>query len=386
MVGKKSDAPPTHGDTIDPAVMAKTTLDANTEYVAYLMSSYVFIYWGMEVFYGNIVDDDLKSSISSLGPGYLAWAKAVAISFENEDDIDTALTEIKTKARGSINMVTTFGMKWDKKTGMAITMGNAGVHVSMVHSSLYPAESSAIQQIFSPPAVASAAFPGALLSPSGKITFALANDKESEAAKGATKFKNVFLKGIVDFDNCTVSAIQEVVISTGFQVVLDTSRAGRATGFQDLMKEVMVKTKTNDQLSIKTREMTLSTISKATAANLISGNFAVDYAGSQSNESTSVNLSIFLPQSELSLVRDINALDLQARTENSMDMSNSHKSKPSTDIRRIGTLKTPADVRSVLVNMLVLFTAVANGSSPLPILQQIILNFLTFVTTSEWEE
>jgi hypothetical protein len=36
--------------------------------------------------------------------------------------------------------------------------------------------------------------------------------------------------------------------------------------------------------------------------------------------------------------------------------------------------------------MLVLFTAVANGSSPLPILQQIILNFLIFVTTSEWEE
>jgi hypothetical protein len=117
VVGKKSDAPSTHGDTIDPAIMAKTTLDANTEYVAYLMLSYVFTYWGKEVFYGNIVDDDLKSSISSLGPGYLAWAKAVAISFENEDDIDTALAEIKTKARGSINMVTTFGMKWDKNRG-----------------------------------------------------------------------------------------------------------------------------------------------------------------------------------------------------------------------------------------------------------------------------
>jgi len=109
-------------------------------------------------------------------------------------------------------MLSTFGMKWDKKTGMTITVGSAGVHVSMVRSSLYPAESSAIQQIFNPAAVASAAFPGTLVSPTGKITFALANDKESEATKGATKFKNLFLKGIVDFDSCTVSAIQEVNI------------------------------------------------------------------------------------------------------------------------------------------------------------------------------
>ena len=191
VVGEKSGAPPTHGDTIDPAIMAKTTLDANIDYVAYLMPNYVLIYWGMEVFYGNIVDDDLKSSISSLGPGYLAWAKAVGASFELEEDIDTTLAEIKTKGRGPINMLSTFGMKWDKKTGMAITVGTAGVHVSMVRSSLYPAESNAIQQIFTPSAVASATFPGALLSPTGKITFALANDKESEAAKGATKFKKL---------------------------------------------------------------------------------------------------------------------------------------------------------------------------------------------------
>ena len=386
VVGEKSGAPPTHGDTIDPAIMAKTTLDANIDYVAYLMPNYVLIYWAMEVFYGNIVDDDVKSSISSLGPGYLAWAKAVGASFELEEDIDTTLAEIKTKGRGPTNMLSTFGMKWDKKTGMAIAVGTAGVHVSMVRSSLYPAESSAIQQIFTPSAVASAAFPGALVSPTGRITFSLADDKESDAAKGATKFKNLFLKGVVDFENCSVSAIQEVVISAGYQVVLDTPRAGRATALQDLSKEVMAKTKTNDPLSIKTREMTLSTMSKATAANLIAGNFAVDHAGSQSNESTSVNLSIFLPQTELTLVRDTDAIDLQARTENNMDMADSHKSKQSTDIRRIGTLKTSADVRSVLVNMLVLFTAVTDGSLPLPILQQIVLNFLAFVTTSEWGE
>ena len=196
VVGEKSDAPPTHGDTIDPAIIEKTSFDANTDYVAYLMPSYALIYWGMEVFHGNIVDDDIKSSISSLGPGYLAWAKAVATSFENEDDIDTVLAEIKAKARGSINMQSTFGLKWDKKTGMNLSVGTAGVHVSMVQSSLYPAESGAIQQIFCPPAVASAAFPGALVSPTGKITFTLADDKESEAAKGTTKFKLLFIKGV----------------------------------------------------------------------------------------------------------------------------------------------------------------------------------------------
>ena len=385
-VGEKSDAPPTHGDIIDPTIMAKTSFDANSDYVAYLMPSYALIYWGMEIFYGNIVDDDLKSSISSLGPGYLAWAKAVAASFESEDDIDIALSEMKTKARGSINMQATFGMKWDKKTGMRINVGTAGVHVSMVLSSLYPAESGAIQQTFCPPAVASAAFPGALVSPTGKITFTLADDKESDAAKGTTKFKLLFIKGVVNFGSCTVAATQEVIISTGFQVVQDTPRAGRASGFQDLMKEVLLKTKNNDQMNLKTRDMTLVTISKAAAANLIAGNFAVDHAGSQSNESTSVNLSLFLPQSDRSLARDIDALDLKARTENNMDMADSHKLKQSTDIKRIGTLKTQADVRSVLVNMLTLFTAVADGSLPLPILQQVILDLLDFITTSEWEE
>lgn len=388
VVGEKSDAPPTHGDTIDPAIMDKTSFDANTDYVAYLMPSYALIYWGMEVFHGNIADDDIKSSISSLGPGYLAWATAVATSFESEDDIDTILAEIKAKARGSINMVTTFGLKWDKKTGMNLCLGTAGVHVSMVQSSLYPAESSAIQQIFCPPApaVASAAFPGALVSSTGKITFSLADDKESEAAKGTTKFKLLFIKGVVDFGSCTVAGIQEVVISTGFQVVQDTPRAGRASGFQDLMKEVILKTKNNDQMNLKTRDMTLVTISRAAAANLIAGNFAVDYAGSQSNESTSVNLSLFLPQTDRTLASHIDALDLKARTENNMDMAESHKLKLSTDIKRIGTLKTQADFRSVLVNMLTLFTAVADGSSPLPILQQVILDLLDFITTSEWEE
>lgn len=386
-VGEKSDAPPTHGDIIDPTIMAKTSFDANTDYVAYLMPSYALIYWGMEVFYGNIVDDDLKSSISSLGPGYLAWAKAVAASFESEDDIDIALSEMKTKGRGSVNMQATFGMKWDKKTGMRISVGTAGVHVSMVLSSLYPAESGAIQQTFCPPAVASAAFPGALVSPTGKITFTLADDKESDAAKGTTKFKLLFIKGVVDFGSCTVAAIQEVITSTGFQVVQDTPRAGRASGFQDLMKEVIVKTKSNDQMNLKTRDMTLVTISRAAAANLIAGNFAVDHAGSQSNESTSVNLSLFLPQTDnRSLARDIDALDLKARTEINMDMADSHKLKQSTDIKRIGTLKTQADVRSVLVNTLTLFTAVADGSLPLPILQQVILDLLDFITTSEWEE
>ena len=36
--------------------------------------------------------------------------------------------------------------------------------------------------------------------------------------------------------------------------------------------------------------------------------------------------------------------------------------------------------------MLTLCTAISDGSSPLPILQQVILNLLDFVTTSEWEE
>jgi len=391
VVGEKSDAPPTHGDTIDPGVIAKTSFEANAEYVAYLIPSYALIYWGMEVFYGNIVDDDLKSSISSLGPGYMVWAKAVATSFESEDDIDTVLSEIKAKARGSVNMLTTFGMKWDKKTGMGINVGTAGVHVSMIRSSLYPAETSAIQQIFCPPSVASpsnAAFPGALVSPSGNITFTLADDKdkESEATKGATKLKNLLLKGLVDFEKCSVSAVQEVDISIGFQVVLDTPRAGRATAFQDLMKEVMAKTKKLDPMSIKSRDMTLQTISKAAAVNLMSGNFAVDYAGSQNNESTSIDLSLFLPQTDTSLVRDVDALDLQARTENSMDMADSHKSKLSTSIKRLGTLKSTNDFRSVLVNMLTLCTAIADGSSPLPILQQVVLHLLDFVTTSEWEE
>ena len=71
-VGEMSEAPPTHGDTIDPVIIAKTSFDVSNEYVAYLIPSYVLIYWGMDVFYGNIIDDNLKLSISSLGPGYRA--------------------------------------------------------------------------------------------------------------------------------------------------------------------------------------------------------------------------------------------------------------------------------------------------------------------------
>lgn len=38
VVGEKSDAPPTHGDTIDPTTIANTSLNANTKYVVYLIN------------------------------------------------------------------------------------------------------------------------------------------------------------------------------------------------------------------------------------------------------------------------------------------------------------------------------------------------------------
>ena len=73
------------------------------------------------------------------------------MSFVLEDDIDMVISEIKAKNRNSINMQTTYGMKWDKKTGMPINTGTAAMHVSMVQNLSYPAETNAIQQIFSPP-------------------------------------------------------------------------------------------------------------------------------------------------------------------------------------------------------------------------------------------
>jgi len=387
-VGETSGAPPTHGDAIDAAIISKSSFDQSNEYVAYLMPCYVLIYWGMGVFYGNIIDDDLKLKISSLGQGYRAWVKAAAASIENEDDIEIVLAETKSKNRGTINMQALYGMKWDKKSGMPINTGTAAVHVSLIQNVSYPAETGALQQIFCPPSIANAAFPGALVSPSGNITFTLADDKdkESEAAKGATKLTNLLLKGVVDFESCTVSALESVKTSIGFQIVMDTPRSGRAIAFQDLAKEVMVKTKNADPTSLKSRDMTMKTISRAASVNLISGNFATDHAGSQNNESTSVDLSLFLPQNEISLVKESDAFDLQTRTENNMDMADSHKSKLSTSIKRLGTLKTSDDFRRVLVNMLILFTAISDGSSPLPILQQVILNLFAFVTTSEWEE
>jgi hypothetical protein len=66
-VGETSGAPPTHGDAIDPAIISKSSFDQSNEYVAYLLPCYVLIYWGMGVFYVNIIDDDLKLKISSLG-------------------------------------------------------------------------------------------------------------------------------------------------------------------------------------------------------------------------------------------------------------------------------------------------------------------------------
>ena len=110
--------------------------------------------------------------------------------------------------------------------------------------------------------------------------------------------------------------------------------------------------------------------------HILTRNFATDEASSLNNEAQAIDPSVFLPQKNPALVIREASKDLHARSENAMDVLDSHKSKTATSIARIGTMQDVEDFTSLCVNSDTIIVGMFSTEGPQPLYHLFLLMFI----------
>ena len=95
----------------------------------------------------------------------------------------------------------------------------------------------------------------------------------------------------------------------------------------------MKKTNPND---IRSRELLIKYIPKATAGHMPLSNFSLCSIANLFNEPHSIDLTVFFPQTNQDAIEVGQLQDLAACMEDGLDVANVHCSKAATTIKRVG--------------------------------------------------
>ena len=142
--------------------------------------------------------------------------------------------------------------------------------------------------------------------------------------------------------------------------------------------------KQQDYTNIHVLLVSIRVISEAHASQILQGNFATEKVTSLELEANSVEPSIFLPQRNACLINYKLINEMKATLENIMDFADTHMTKEKTAITRIGSMKNLTDFSSLCINMDTIIAAICSNKEPLPILCQILLNFVSIINNTEW--
>jgi hypothetical protein len=167
------------------------------------------------------------------------------------------------------------------------------------------------------------------------------------------------------------------------KIVLDSARPACATGFSDLIRNTCTTAKKLDLMNIRSRLILIVFINKATALNLLQGNLATDRVTSLNNKANSIDLSLFLPQQNPSMINRERSNDLTACSENNMDIADAHKSKTNVAITRIGTMVDMTDFSSLCINCDTIISAIVDSLGPQP--HQILLKFVNLMNNPDFD-
>jgi len=223
---------------------------------------------------------------------------------------------------------------------------------------------------------------------SSAVTLQLPADIEKEviAKDGINKLKLFHICGMIDPDSTTFDVIAYPTFSPGMEIVLGQPRASRAGALSDLTRDGLKKAMDADIYSIRSRSVSLKHISKAMMTHILTGNFATDEAASLDNEAHAIDPSVFLPQKNTVLVNREASKDLHARSENAMDVLDSHKSKTATSIACIGTMQDIEDFTSLCVNSDTVMMGMFSTEGPQPLYRQFSLIFVKTVNNRDWTD
>ena len=126
-------------------------------------------------------------------------------------------------------------------------------------------------------------------------------------------------------------------------------------------------------------------VSKAMASHLLLGNLATNGVTNAHNEANAVDPSAFLPQRNMTLVEEQQTKDRNSRSELGMDVQDSHKTKMSTSITRIGAITNMRDITSLCINVCATLSAVTSDTAPDPILKLVMKTIYNITLTRDWD-
>ena len=364
-----------------------SSMSDSNEVVGRVFPNFFIIYFGQNIPRGDLGSDDVKMSIANMGPGYAAWVRAADYAINSIKDISTVFENARDAPDYSeaAFVKSHFFADFDSRKSLPLVSGPYGL-ITLVDSDLYKVEADEIKKFyFTPatPALSTAISPAALSS----ITLTLPKDaeKEAEAKKGIYKLLLFHVCGDIASDNTIAGELSYARPSSGMEVVLETTRSARATGLADLIRNICVVTKEHDCMNIRSRLCNLHYVNKAACTHILQGNFATEMVTSLNNEANAVDPSLFLPQKNKCMLEKEQSTDQHARSENSMDVLDTHKSKVSVAISRIGTMTNMADFSSLCINNDTVAGAMISADGPQPLWRKILMKFIELLNNPDFD-
>ena len=351
------------------------------------LPNFFIVYFGQEIPQGNISSDDEKTAMAKMGLGYDLWVRTVSDVIENIDDIDVIMD-----AFGVVDDLPQvdfykkyFYASYDGVISMGVARAPYGT-ITTVPSDDYPKEVIDIKKIFfAQPTLP----PMAVQVPaSSAVTLQLPADIEKEvvAKDGINKLNLFHICGMIDPDSTSFGSIAYPTFSQGMEIVISQPRASRAGALSDLYRQALHSARESDIFSIRSKAVTLKHVSKAMTTHILTGNFATEETGGLNNEASAICPSVCLPQKNTALISREASKDLHARSENAMDVLDSHKLKTTTSIARIGTMQDVDDFTSLCVNSDTIMMAMFSTEGPQPLYRQFLLMFVKMVNSRDWAD
>jgi hypothetical protein len=265
---------------INEALLSDTdwvTLSDSDQVVGRVTPNFFIIYFSQNIPRGDINDDDVKMSITQLGPGYATWVRAADFAINSHKDIATVFENARNETTYSESafLKSHFFADFDPRKSLPLVVGPYGL-ITPVDSDLYKPEADKIKSYFFPstPSLPAAISPANL----GSITLTLPKDakKEAEAKKGIHKLLLFHVCGEIAHDNTITGDLSYTRPSSGMEVVLETTRSTRATGLADLIRNLCMVTKEHNCMNIKSRFCSLHYVNKAACTHILQGNSATE--------------------------------------------------------------------------------------------------------------
>jgi hypothetical protein len=136
----------THGDDFTKDLFTSTDwADFTDPIVGTLVPNFFITYFGQQLAYKFMSDDDVMAKLTPLGFGYELWANTAKDAIKNLDDILTIIENVKTPK----TIKKCFSPTWDasKSLPLATSNGPFGT-MTIVWSNDYPVAAQAIKDLF----------------------------------------------------------------------------------------------------------------------------------------------------------------------------------------------------------------------------------------------